>query len=87
MSILPLTLDGVSLRRDGRVLIDDVSLTIAAGPKTVILGPNGAGKSLLLRLCHGLIGPSAGRVRWSGPPDIGKALPMSTPSRVRSRRA
>ncbi len=67
MSILPLMLDGVSLRRDGRVLIDDVSLTIAAGPKTVILGPNGAGKSLLLRLCHGLIGPSAGRVRWSGP--------------------
>jgi tungstate transport system ATP-binding protein len=32
----------------------------------VILGPNGAGKSLLLRLCHGLIQPTAGRVRWRG---------------------
>ena len=72
MTILPLTLDGVSLRRDGRALIDDVSLQIAAGPKTVILGPNGAGKSLLLRLCHGLIGPTAGRVRWDGP-DAGAA--------------
>lgn len=67
MSILPLSLDGVSLRWDGRDLIDDVSLTIAAGPKTMILGPNGAGKSLLLRLCHGLIGPSDGSIRWTGP--------------------
>ena len=31
-----------------------------------ILGPNGAGKSLLLRLCHGLIQPSAGMVTWTG---------------------
>ncbi len=67
MSILPLSLDGVSLRWDGRTLIDDVSLAILAGPKTMILGPNGAGKSLLLRLCHGLIGPTAGNIRWNGP--------------------
>jgi tungstate transport system ATP-binding protein len=32
---------------------------------TVLLGPNGAGKSLTLRLCHGLLTPSAGRVRWA----------------------
>jgi tungstate transport system ATP-binding protein len=30
-----------------------------------VLGPNGAGKSLLLRLCHGLIRPTAGRIRWA----------------------
>ena len=40
---------------------------LSAGPKTVILGPNGAGKSLLLRICHGLIPPSAGAVHWTGP--------------------
>jgi tungstate transport system ATP-binding protein len=31
-----------------------------------VLGPNGAGKSLLLRLCHGLLQPSAGTIAWAG---------------------
>ncbi len=33
----------------------------------MVLGPNGAGKSLLLRLCHGLLRPSAGRIIRAGP--------------------
>lgn len=66
-SILPLRLDEVSLDAGGKRLIDGVTLCLAAGPRTVILGPNGAGKSLLMRLCHGLIAPSAGRVIWDGP--------------------
>ena len=66
MSVLPLELRDVSLRADGRALIDAVSLDIEAGPKTVILGPNGSGKSLLLRLCHGLIPPYDGTIRWRG---------------------
>ena len=66
MAILPLVLDGLSYRAGNLALIDGISLEIAAGAKTVILGPNGSGKSLLLRLCHGLIGPSAGAVRWAG---------------------
>jgi tungstate transport system ATP-binding protein len=33
----------------------------------VILGPNGAGKSVLLRLCHGLLAPTAGTIRWNSP--------------------
>ncbi len=66
MAILPLFLDGLTYRAGNLTLIDDVTLEIGAGAKTVILGPNGAGKSLLLRLCHGLIGPSAGSVRWRG---------------------
>ncbi len=66
MAILPLFLDGLTYRAGDLMLIDGVSLEIADGAKTVILGPNGAGKSLLLRLCHGLIRPSAGTVRWQG---------------------
>jgi tungstate transport system ATP-binding protein len=32
----------------------------------VIVGPNGAGKSVLMRLCHGLLPASSGKVRWEG---------------------
>ncbi len=64
-SILPLTLEGVSYARNGHTLLHDISLTLAGDRATVVLGPNGAGKSLLLRLCHGLIAPSTGVVRWA----------------------
>jgi tungstate transport system ATP-binding protein len=31
----------------------------------VILGANGAGKSVLMRICHGLLLPSSGKVAWN----------------------
>jgi tungstate transport system ATP-binding protein len=62
---LPLVLERVSFEAGGQRLIDDLSLTLDAAARTVVLGPNGAGKSLLLRLCHGLIRPTAGRIRWA----------------------
>lgn len=65
MALLPLRLDGVVFTASARRIIDGVSLTIEAGPRTVIVGPNGAGKSVLLRLCHGLLMPSAGTIRWN----------------------
>ncbi len=66
-SILPLRLESIGFIAGGARLIDGISAVLAAGPRTVILGPNGAGKSLLLRICHGLLAPSEGRVLWSGP--------------------
>lgn len=60
-----LNLSNVTLIRGGRVLIDDVSLAVAQGSIVLLLGPNGAGKSLLLKLCHGLIQPDSGRLRWA----------------------
>ena len=65
-TILPLELDNVSYAAGGKRLIKDLTCTFGPGPKTVIIGPNGAGKSLLLRLCHGLLTPSQGSVRWHG---------------------
>ena len=67
-SILPLRLEGVCYEAGGKRLLESVSLELDAGRLSVILGPNGAGKSLLLRLCHGLIAPSAGRIAWAAPP-------------------
>ncbi|MBT3557970.1 MAG: phosphate ABC transporter ATP-binding protein [Rhodospirillales bacterium] len=65
--ILPLTLDNVSFEAKGMRLIKDMTCTFEAARRTVIIGPNGAGKSLFLRLCHGLLEPASGTVRWSGP--------------------
>ncbi len=70
-SILPLALEGVSFEAGGKRLIKDVTCRFEAGPRTVVIGANGAGKSLLLRLCHGLVGPSAGRVAWRGAEETG----------------
>jgi len=66
-NILPLSLSGVEFKADGIRLIKDVSTEFKAGSLSFVLGPNGAGKSLLLRLCHGLIAPTAGRIDWQGP--------------------
>ena len=64
-SVLPLMLERVCFDAGGRRLLDNVSTTVEPGIRTVVLGPNGAGKSLLLRLCHGLIKPTTGTLRWS----------------------
>src|SRR5687767_10562335 len=65
MPMLPLLVDKVSYAINGRAIIDSISAEIVAGPRTVILGPNGAGKSVLMRLCHGLLRPTSGAIRWS----------------------
>lgn len=65
--ILPLRLSRVSYEAGGKRLVDELSFELDHGPRTVILGPNGAGKSLTLRLCHGLLAPTAGRLTWLGP--------------------
>ncbi len=65
-SILPMTATDIRYEVDGRALIDAGSFALSGGARTVVLGPNGAGKSLLLRLCHGLLSPTAGRIDWAG---------------------
>src|SRR5204862_1579963 len=66
-SILPLALDNVFYASNGQPIISGVSLAIEAGPSTIILGANGAGKSVLMRLMHGLLAPTSGRIDWNAP--------------------
>lgn len=61
-----LRLDHVGHRIAGRAIVDDVSLSLAAGRLTVIVGPNGAGKTTLLRLASGETVAESGRVVWNG---------------------
>jgi tungstate transport system ATP-binding protein len=65
--ILPLSLEHVTFAVGARTIIERLSLSLEAGPSTIILGANGAGKSVLMRLMHGLIAPSSGKVSWSSP--------------------
>jgi tungstate transport system ATP-binding protein len=86
-SILPLKLDNLTYALRGEPLVAGVTTELTAGLRTVILGPNGAGKSLLLRLCHGLIRPTAGSVRWCGPggdaPALRQAMVFQRPVMLR----
>ena len=59
---LPLHVEGLGFTAGGVEILRDVSLTIEPGAPTLVIGPNGAGKSVLLRLLHGLLAPTGGRV-------------------------
>jgi len=61
-----LAASGVRFGYGDRTVIDDVSLTVAAGEAVGILGPNGSGKSTLLRLLSGIVVPSAGQIELRG---------------------
>ncbi|WP_405680604.1 ABC transporter ATP-binding protein [Streptomyces sp. NBC_01238] len=58
--------DGVSLVRDGKVLLDSVSLTVRSGEHWALLGANGAGKSTLLGLLGAVTHPTRGSVEVLG---------------------
>jgi tungstate transport system ATP-binding protein len=65
-TLLPLVLENVGFRAGGRDILAGIDAVIEGGGRTVIVGPNGAGKSVLMRICHGLLAPTSGAVRWSG---------------------
>lgn len=56
-----LQLDHIQLHRDGRPVLQDVSLTLHAGEIVTVIGPNGAGKTCLVRIALGLLTPDSGR--------------------------
>jgi iron complex transport system ATP-binding protein len=51
-----ITLQHLTVRVDGRALVDGVTLDVARGEWLNVVGPNGAGKTTLLRAVAGLVG-------------------------------
>jgi iron complex transport system ATP-binding protein len=61
-----LAAERVSHVAGGRLVLDGVDITPAAGAVTGLLGPNGSGKSTLLRILCGVLAPVAGVVTLDG---------------------
>ena len=52
----------LTVRRGGRAILDEVSLSAEGGAFVAVIGANGAGKSTLLGVLSGLISPDFGRL-------------------------
>lgn len=56
----------LAVARGGRVVLDDIGFTLAAGGALLLEGRNGAGKSTLLRAVAGLVPLAGGTLLWDG---------------------
>jgi zinc/manganese transport system ATP-binding protein len=66
-------LRGAAMRFGGRVLFDELDLSIGAGEFVAVLGPNGAGKTTLLKVLLGLAELTGGSASVCGlPPRDGR---------------
>lgn len=63
---MPFAVDRVSVRTNGRPVLDEVGFSVRPGERVVVLGVNGAGKTTLLRLLDGLAFADAGEVAYGG---------------------
>jgi len=63
---MTLVVDGISVRRGARIVLDEVSLTTTAGEIVGLVGPNGCGKSTLLACIAGVLAPRDGRIAIDG---------------------
>ncbi len=61
-----LATEGLVRVLDGRRVVDDLSLSVAAGQVTCLLGPSGCGKSTTLRIIAGVDRQDAGTVSLNG---------------------
>lgn len=57
-----LTLNHVSKSYNGKIVVNDVQLTIPSGETHILLGSSGSGKSTLLKMVMGLLPPDLGSI-------------------------
>lgn len=63
-----LELRDITLRHDGRTILDGISLTMPAGRCVALTGPSGSGKSTLLKIALLFLLPDSGQVLWQDRP-------------------
>ena len=63
-----LELRGVTVRRNGQVVLEDITFAVRTGDFVGVCGPNGAGKTTLLKAILGIVPVEAGTIRVLGQP-------------------
>jgi iron complex transport system ATP-binding protein len=61
---MALKIENLNVQLGARPILNDVSLSVAAGQLLTVIGPNGSGKSTLLRALAGLLKPQSGTITW-----------------------
>lgn len=61
-----LKISGLTLEREGRIVVRSLDLVAAPGSLTVLSGPSGAGKSSILAAIRGSLRPAAGTISCGG---------------------
>ena len=77
-----LEIDRLSVRRDRRPVLQDVSFSLSAGTDVAIIGPNGAGKSTLVQAILGILPCEEGRVKLLGQTLMNGRMPAAIRDRV-----
>lgn len=56
----------ITVRYNGRVVLEDITFHLHEGERIAVVGPNGAGKSTLFKVISGVLSPSTGEVNIFG---------------------
>jgi len=73
---MKLQIQNVSLSIQGRLIVNDVSITVKPGDIVGLMGPNGAGKTTTFNLAVGNIKPDKGEVLMNGKNITNLPLPI-----------
>ena len=74
-----ITIDQLTIKRDGNAILTNFSAQIPAGSITVIVGSNGSGKSTLLAAIAGDLAPDSGTIRIDETyPDFASATELAS---------
>ena len=71
-----LKIKNVSLAIDGRLIVNDVSITVTPGEVVGLMGPNGAGKTTTFNLAVGNLKPDRGSILMDGKSITNLPLPI-----------
>ena len=61
--VLSLVASALSIERGGRLVLEEIEFSVAAGEALLVTGPNGTGKTTLLRAIAGFLQPASGAIR------------------------